>query len=76
VEVWLHSLLTSALVRGESSASRGGRFTPGETSGGTHAVGDLVGRQSVWTPARREKCVAYTEGSNRDSSVVSVAISV
>jgi hypothetical protein len=35
--------LTSALVGGESSASRPGRFTTGETGPGTHSVGGLVG---------------------------------
>jgi len=77
VEVWLHSFLTSALVRDESSAARGSLFTPGEASGCTHAVGGLVGPQSFWTPGRREKYVTYTEESNRDSSVVlSVVVSV
>jgi hypothetical protein len=35
--------LTSALVRGGWSASRPGRFTPGERAPGTHWIEDWVG---------------------------------
>jgi hypothetical protein len=42
VDVWIHSFLTSALVAGESSASRPGRFTPGEGAPGTHWIGGWV----------------------------------
>jgi hypothetical protein len=35
--------LTSALDRGEWSASRHGRFNPGERTPGTHWIGDWVG---------------------------------
>jgi hypothetical protein len=41
VDVQIHILLTSALV-GEWSASRPGRFTPGERVPGTHWIGGLV----------------------------------
>jgi hypothetical protein len=34
--------LTSALVGGEGSASRPGRFTPGEGAPGTHWIGGWV----------------------------------
>jgi hypothetical protein len=37
------SFLTSALVGGEWSASRPGRFTPGEKAPGTHWIGRWVG---------------------------------
>jgi hypothetical protein len=37
------STLTSALVGGEWSASRPGRFTPGERAPGTHWIGGWVG---------------------------------
>jgi hypothetical protein len=43
VRVQTHVFLTSALVRGEWSASRHGRFTPGERTPGTHWVGGWVG---------------------------------
>jgi hypothetical protein len=36
VDVYTHAFLTSALVGGERSASRNGRFTPGEGTPGIH----------------------------------------
>jgi hypothetical protein len=41
VDVWIHIFLTSALAGGECSASRTGRFTPGEKSP-THWIGCWV----------------------------------
>jgi hypothetical protein len=41
VDVYIHVLLTWALVGGEWSASRSGRFTPGERVPGTHWIGGL-----------------------------------
>jgi hypothetical protein len=41
-EVQLHAFLTSALDRGEWSASRSGRFTPGERASVTHWIGGWV----------------------------------
>jgi hypothetical protein len=38
----MHIYLTSALVGGEWSASRPGRFTPGETAPVTHCIGGWV----------------------------------
>jgi hypothetical protein len=38
VDVKIHIFLTSALVGGEWSASRPGRFTPGERAPGTHCI--------------------------------------
>jgi hypothetical protein len=38
-DVWIHIFLTSALNRGEWSASRPCRFTPGETASDTHWMG-------------------------------------
>jgi hypothetical protein len=43
VDVQTHVFLTSALVGGEWSASRPGRFTPGERVPGTHWIGGCVG---------------------------------
>jgi hypothetical protein len=43
VDVWIYSFLTSALVGGEWSASRPGRFTPGDRAPGTHWIGDWMG---------------------------------
>jgi hypothetical protein len=43
VDVQTHVFLTSALVAGEWSASRHGRFTAGERAPGTHWIGGWVG---------------------------------
>jgi hypothetical protein len=42
VDVYIHILLTSALAGSEWSASRPGRFTPGERAFGTHSIGGWV----------------------------------
>jgi hypothetical protein len=42
VDVEIHIFLTSALVGGEWSASRPGRFTPEERAPGTHWIGGWV----------------------------------
>jgi hypothetical protein len=38
VDIYIHIFLTSALLRGEWSASYTGRFTPGERAPGTHWI--------------------------------------
>jgi hypothetical protein len=43
VDAEIHFCLTSALLGGEWSASRPGRFTPGERAPGTHWIGGWVG---------------------------------
>jgi hypothetical protein len=47
VEVYIHSLLTSALDGGEWSASRPGRFTHRERATGTQWIGGWVGPRAV-----------------------------
>jgi hypothetical protein len=42
VGVEIHTFLTSALVGGQWSASRPGRFTSGESAPGTHSIGGWV----------------------------------
>jgi hypothetical protein len=42
VDVWIHIFLISALAAGEWSASRPGRFAPGERAPGTHAIAGWV----------------------------------
>jgi hypothetical protein len=42
VDVYIHIFLTSALATVEWSASRLGRFTPGERAPGTHWIGGWV----------------------------------
>jgi hypothetical protein len=46
VYVYIHIFLTSALVGGEWSASRPGRFIPGERAPGTHWIGGWVDPRS------------------------------
>jgi hypothetical protein len=43
VDVQIHIFLTSALGLGEWSASRPGRFTPGESAHGTYSMEGWVG---------------------------------
>jgi hypothetical protein len=43
VDVQIHIFLTLELVRGEWSASRPGRFTPGERASSIHGIGGWVG---------------------------------
>jgi hypothetical protein len=47
VDVQIHASLTSALVGGEWSGSRPGRFTPGEKASGAHWIGGWR-RQSLY----------------------------
>ncbi|PNF15375.1 hypothetical protein B7P43_G00968 [Cryptotermes secundus] len=47
VDVQIHIFLTSALAGGERSASRPGRFTPGERAPGTHWIGGWAGLGNV-----------------------------
>jgi hypothetical protein len=42
VDVYIHIFLTSVLAGGEWSASRPGRFTPGERTPDTHWIGGWV----------------------------------
>jgi hypothetical protein len=42
VDAYVHVSLTSPLVRGEWSASRPGRFTPGKEPPGAHWIGGWV----------------------------------
>jgi hypothetical protein len=55
VDVQIHILLTSALVKGEWSASYPGRFTPGERSPGTHWIGGSVGPRAGLDDVEKRK---------------------
>jgi hypothetical protein len=46
MDVYIHIFLNSALVRGNWSASRPGRFTPGERVPRTHWRGGRVGHRA------------------------------
>jgi len=47
VEVYLQTFLTSALDEGQGSASRVGRFTPGERATDAHWIGGWVCHQAM-----------------------------
>jgi hypothetical protein len=51
----MYAFLTSAAVGGESSASRHGRFTPGERAPGTHWLGDWVGPRASLDDVKKLK---------------------
>jgi hypothetical protein len=57
VDVQIHIFLTSALAGGEWSASRSGRFTPGETAPGTHRIGGWVEPRVVLDDVEKRKCL-------------------
>jgi hypothetical protein len=54
VNVYVHVLLTSALVGGEWSASQHGRFIPEETAPGTHWIGEWVGPRTGLDDVKRK----------------------
>jgi hypothetical protein len=55
VDVYIHVFLTSALDGGEWSASRLGRFIPGERAPGIHWIGDWVGSITSLDDVKRRK---------------------
>jgi hypothetical protein len=55
MNVWIHIFLTSALVGGKWSASRSGRFTPGERAPDTHWIGGWVGPRAVLDDVEKRK---------------------
>jgi hypothetical protein len=69
VDVHIHIFLTSALVGGEWSTSRPGRFTPGERAPCTHWIGGWVDLRASLDDLRRENSWPYRD-SNSDPSVV------
>jgi hypothetical protein len=57
VDVQTHVFLISALVGGERSALRPGRFTPGERTPGTHWIGGWKGpRNGMHEMEKRKFC--------------------
>jgi hypothetical protein len=50
------SFLTSALDGGEWSASRPGRFIPGEIAAGIHCMGGWVGSRASLDIVEKRKC--------------------
>jgi hypothetical protein len=74
VDFQLYAFLTSAIYGGEWSASRLGRFTPGERHPRTPWLGDRMAPESIWTLWRREKLSVPAE--NRTPVVQSVSTSM
>jgi hypothetical protein len=58
VDVQVKFFLTSALVRGEWSASRPCRFTPGEKAADTHYIGGWVGPRAGLDDVEKRKFLA------------------
>jgi hypothetical protein len=56
-DVSIHIFLTSALIGGDWSASRPGRFTQGETTRGTHWMGCWVGTRTSLDDVEKKKFV-------------------
>jgi hypothetical protein len=61
VDVYIRICLTSALIVGEWSASRLGRFTPGERAPGTHWTGGWVGPRAGLNDVRNRKLLTLPE---------------
>jgi hypothetical protein len=55
VDVYIHIFLTLALVGGERSASRPGRFTPGETAPCTYWIGVWAGPRTGLVAVKKRK---------------------
>jgi hypothetical protein len=70
----LAPFLTSALDGGEWSASRPGRFTPGEKIPGTHSIGGRVGPRTGLDDVQRRKILPLPGLELRPLSVQPVAI--
>jgi hypothetical protein len=68
---WMYgsTLLTSALVEGERSATRPGRFTFGERAPGTHWIGGWVGLRTGLDDVEKKEFLPLPD-SNSDLSVV------
>jgi hypothetical protein len=66
-----YSFLTSTLEGGEWSASRSGRFTPGERAPGTHCTGGWVGPRAGLDAEVRGKILCLCRGSNPGRPVIS-----
>jgi hypothetical protein len=57
-DVYSHVFLTTEIVGGEWSASRLGRFTPGERVRGTHFIGNWVSPRTGLEAAERRKMLS------------------
>jgi hypothetical protein len=66
--------LTSALDGGEWSASRPGRFTPGEIVPGTHWIGGWAGPGAGLDAMEKRKISYHFGESNRGRSTLSLSL--
>jgi hypothetical protein len=75
VEVQHHAFLTSTLEGGECSASRPGRFTPGETSPRTHWIEGWVGPRAGQDAVEKRKIPSPCRESNSRTPTVQPIVS-
>jgi hypothetical protein len=73
VEVQIHVFLNSALVGGEWSVSRRGRFTQGEEAPGTHWIGGWMDPRAGLDDEERRKYYFYRNSNSDPSTVQPVA---
>jgi hypothetical protein len=64
LDVYIHVFLTSALVGGECSASRPGRFTPVEKSHRTHWIGGWAGPGTGMDDVEIRKILPYRDSNH------------
>jgi hypothetical protein len=60
VDVWIHIFYTSALLGGERSTTRPGRFTPGERSAGTDWIVGWVGPRARVDDVEKSKILTVS----------------
>jgi hypothetical protein len=73
VYIQIHAFLTSALVGGEWSASRLGRFISGERARVPTGYEAGWGSESVWTTWIGDKSYAYRDSNSEPSAVQPIA---
>jgi hypothetical protein len=69
MDVKIHVFLTSALVRGELSASRLCRFTPGERAPGTHWIRGWVGLTAGLDEVEKRQFLLHRDSKSYPSVV-------
>jgi hypothetical protein len=73
VDVYTYVFLTSALVGGEWSASRPGRFTPGERAPSTHWIGGWVDLRTGLNDVEKENSFPHQDSNSDPSAIQPVA---
>jgi hypothetical protein len=72
-DVWIHIFLISTLARGEWSASRPGRFTPGERAPSTHWLGGWLDPRAGLDDVEKRKLLTPRDSNFNPSLVQPVA---